>query len=135
MRVADLGLRQVLGEAQPQHLALALGQDPHQALDRGRVLGLAEARVLDPERGADAVAVLVVVARAVERDRAVGAGGLARLEHLLERHAEPLRELRRASRRGRARAPAPRRPARAGRRAPAGRAARAPTSPCRGSGA
>ena len=67
MRVADLGLRQILREAQPQDLALALGQDPHQPLDRGRVLGLAEARVLDAERDADAVALLVVVARAVER--------------------------------------------------------------------
>ena len=85
MRVADLGLRQVLLEAQPQHLALALGQHAHQALDRRRVLGVAEAGVLDAEGDADAVAVLVVLARAVERDRAVGAGGLARLEHLLER--------------------------------------------------
>ena len=95
MRVADLGLREVLREAQPQHLALAIGQDPHQPRDRGRVLGLAEPRVLDPERDPEAVAVLVVVARAVERDRAVRAGGLARLEQLLERDAEPLRELRR----------------------------------------
>ena len=53
MRVADLGLRQVLREAQPQHLALAVGQDAHQALDGGRVLGLAEARVLDAEGGAE----------------------------------------------------------------------------------
>ena len=41
-----------------------------------------------------AVAGLVVlVARAVERDRAVGAGGLARLEHLLERDAQALGDL------------------------------------------
>ena len=43
----------------------------------------AEAGVLAAERVGDALALLVVVARAVERDGAVGAGGLARLEHLL----------------------------------------------------
>ena len=47
------------------------------------ILGEAEPRVLDAERVGHALAVLVVVARAVERHRAVGAGGLARLEHAL----------------------------------------------------
>ena len=72
--LADLGLREVLGEAQPQHLALAVAQHAHQPLDRGRVLGDAEARVLDARtRRRCRRRLLVVVARAVERDRAVGA--------------------------------------------------------------
>ena len=97
-RVADLRLREVLREAQAQHLALALGQHRHQALDRRGVLGEAEARVLDAHRVGDAVAVLVVVARAVERDRPVGARRLARLEHALDRDADVLGDLRRRRR-------------------------------------
>src|SRR5689334_16335106 len=71
---ADLRLRQVLGEAQPEHLALALGEDAHEPLDGGRVLGDAEARILPAHRRTDGpLPLLLVVARAVERDRAVGA--------------------------------------------------------------
>ena len=47
-----------------------------------------------PDRVGDPGAVLVVVvARAVERDRPVGARGLARLEHLLGGHADRLGDL------------------------------------------
>src|SRR3954454_748126 len=79
----DLGLGEILREAQPQDLAFALAEHPHQALDGRRVLGHREARILDAVGRAEAVALLVLLARAVERDRAVGAGRLARLEHLL----------------------------------------------------
>ena len=64
---ADLRLREVLLEAQAQHLALAVGEHAHQALDRGGVLGHGEAGVLGADRVGDAAGVLVVVARAVER--------------------------------------------------------------------
>ena len=85
-------------------------QHAHQPLDGRGVLGEREARVLDAERVGDAVALLVVlVARAVERDGAVGAGGLARLEHLLGGGADRARRSRPASARGRARGPCPRR--------------------------
>src|SRR4051794_20420110 len=90
----DLGLGEVLGEAQPQHLALALGQHAHQALDRGRVLRHGEPGILDPVGGAEAVAVVVLLARAVERDCAVSAGRLARFEHLLNRRPGALGDLR-----------------------------------------
>ena len=42
--LADLGLREVLGEAQAQDLALARRDDPHDVLDGGAVLGQGEAR-------------------------------------------------------------------------------------------
>ena len=51
--LADLRLRQVLLEAQAQHLALAVGQHAHQPLDGGGVLGHGEARVLHAERVGD----------------------------------------------------------------------------------
>src|SRR5690349_24565966 len=82
---ADLRLREVLLEAQPQDLPLAVGEHAHQALDRRAVLRVAEARILGAEGCAQAVAVLVVLARAVEADGAVGGRRLAGLEHLLER--------------------------------------------------
>src|SRR3954447_7211536 len=90
----DLRLCEVLAEAQPQDLALAVGEHAHQALDGGRVLGEVEAGVLDPERGRHALALLVLlVTRAVEGDRPVGGAGLARLEHLLEADAGALGDL------------------------------------------
>src|SRR4051812_30598000 len=78
--LADLGLRQVVLEAQAQDLALALAQDAHQALDRRAVLGVAEPGVIGAEGRAQAVAVLVVLARAVQADGAVGGSRLAGLE-------------------------------------------------------
>src|SRR3954465_13652769 len=69
--LADLGLGEVLGEAQPQHLALALVEHAHQPLPRGGVLGHAEARVLDAQDDAGRLALLVVVPRAVQRHGAV----------------------------------------------------------------
>ena len=97
--LADLRLRQVLLEAQPQHLALAVGQHAHQPLDGGGVLGQPEARVLGAEGVGVGVAVLLVVgARPVERDGAIGGRRLARLEHLLERGAGALGDLARRRR-------------------------------------
>src|SRR4051794_7450382 len=91
--VADLGLREVLLEAQAQHLALALGQHAHQSLDGRGVLRHGVAVVLGAE-GVDELALLVLLAaRAVERDGAVRAGGLARLEHLLGRRPHALADL------------------------------------------
>src|ERR671915_1675737 len=84
----DLGLREVLREAQAQHLALAVAEGGHQALDGSRVLGDAEAGILGAHRLGHAVAVLVVVARAVEGDGAIRPRGLARLQHLLRRGAD-----------------------------------------------
>ena len=94
MRVADLGLGEVLLEAQPQHLALAVGEHAHQPLDAWRgprrrpKPGPRRRRVGEPRRR-----LVVLVARAVERDGAVGAGGLARLEHLLLGGADALGDL------------------------------------------
>src|SRR5918998_6479209 len=65
---ADLRLGQVLGEAQPQHLALSLREHGHEPVHGGGVLGEAEARVLGPEALRDRLVVVVVAARAVERD-------------------------------------------------------------------
>src|SRR5690349_14742005 len=90
---ADLGLREVLGEAQAQDLALALVEHPHEPFDRGAVLGVAEARVLDPERGTEPIALLVVLSGSVEADRSVGRRRLAGLEHLLERRTGALGDL------------------------------------------
>src|SRR3954453_12213988 len=91
--VADLRLGEILGEAEPQHLAFALAEHPHQALDGRRVLGHGEAGILDSVGRAEAVALLVLLARAVERDRTVGTGRLARLEHLLDRRPGALGDL------------------------------------------
>src|SRR5688572_18109726 len=52
---ADLGLGEILDEAQAQHLALARGDGGHEALERGAVLGQAEAALLVAERVAEAV--------------------------------------------------------------------------------
>ena len=63
-----------------------------------------------PTESAMPAAVLVlVVARAVERDRPVGARGLAGLEHLLGGRADRLGDLGRRRARGRARGPSGRR--------------------------
>src|SRR5829696_5652398 len=98
--LADLRLGQVLLEAQAEHLALAVREHAHQALDRGRVLRDAVARVLGADGVGVGVAVLLVFrARPVERDGTVGGGRLARLEHLLERRPGPLADF---GRRGRA---------------------------------
>src|SRR6185295_20030737 len=59
--VAYLGLREVLFEAQPQDLALAVAEDRPQRLDGGRVLGLTVARVVAAQRVNDPRSALVVV--------------------------------------------------------------------------
>src|SRR4051794_16444566 len=82
--LADLGLRQVLLEAQPQDLALAGGHRAHELLERRAALGQPEALLGRPDRVAERLARLVLVpARGRERRRAVRAGGLERLEHVL----------------------------------------------------
>src|SRR5688500_6779755 len=53
---ADLGLREVLGEAQPEHLALARGDRGHQPLQRRAVLCEAEPDLEVPVGVAEAVA-------------------------------------------------------------------------------
>src|SRR6185312_15176054 len=82
--LADLGLREVLGEAQVQHLALARGDRAHEVLDRGAILGQREAALLGAERVAQRVPALVLAAaRRLERGGLVGARRLERLEDVL----------------------------------------------------
>src|SRR3954454_19455590 len=56
--LADLGLREILGEAQAQDLALTLGEHAHEPLDGRRVLGHTEAGILDSHVGGHSVVVL-----------------------------------------------------------------------------
>src|SRR4051794_33437361 len=60
--LADLGLREVLGEAQVQDLALARRDGAHEVLDRGAVLGQGEAVLLGSQRVAQRVAALLLAA-------------------------------------------------------------------------
>ena len=134
--LADLGLREVLVEAQAQHLALARRDRAHEVLERRAVLGQREAVLLGAERVAEGVAAVVLAAaRRLQRGGLVGARRLERLEHVLLVGADLGRDLRRpwAGDAGRATARRPR--GRPSARAPAGRAARAPTTCGRGSSA
>src|SRR5919205_833529 len=82
--LADLGLREVVLEAQPQHLALARRDRPQELGQRRAVLGQAEALLGPADRVAERVSGLVLAAaRRLQRGRPVGARGLERLEHLL----------------------------------------------------
>src|SRR3954452_17436705 len=93
--LADLGLRQVFLEAQPQHLALARGDRPHELLERRAVLGEAEALLGGADRVAERFPRLVLVAaRRRQRRGAVGARRLQRLEPVLLREADRLGDLR-----------------------------------------
>src|SRR3954466_7558327 len=93
--LADLRLGHVLDEPQPQHLALAGADRLHEAVERGAVLGEAEARVDVADGISERVAGVVVAAgsRRVERGGAVRPGRLERLEHLLLAGADALGDL------------------------------------------
>src|SRR3954451_11573759 len=92
--LADLGLRHVLDEAQAQHLALPRADRHQQPVERRAVLSQMEALVVGADRVGEQISlVLPARARRVERCRAVRAGGLQRLEHLLLAAPEALGEL------------------------------------------
>ena len=79
--VGDLGLRQVLLEAQAQDLAVAVAEHLHRVVEQHAHLGALELDVAAAQR----VGERDVLARGlVERARAAGAGGLDRRQHLLE---------------------------------------------------
>ena len=80
----DLGLRQVVLEAQPQDLARAAVEDRGQALDRGARLRALVLHVVVADQLAD---------RIVERPERAVAAGAQRLGDLLRRPVEPLGEL------------------------------------------
>ena len=92
--LADLGLCEVLREpSRRTSRSRSLSTRISRSHRRAR-LGLAEAGILDADGAAQRVGVLLVVARAVERDGAVGGGRLARLEDQLGRRVQALGELR-----------------------------------------
>ena len=64
-----------LGEAQPQDLPIAVAEHTQQALDGDGLVGQVVPGVLDADEVGQVVARLGVIARAVERDCSVGAGG------------------------------------------------------------
>src|SRR3954463_492750 len=73
--LADLGLREVLLEAQPDHVTLALRERPHEVFEHRALLGPIVA-LLDPadsvtQRGAGLL--LAALERRVERRRTIGA--------------------------------------------------------------
>src|SRR3954471_15785691 len=82
--LGDLGLGEVLDEAEVQHDAVARRERLERRRDRRAVLDELEAVVLDPDRLGVGLAVpLVAEAVGLERDGVVGRGRLHRLEHLL----------------------------------------------------
>src|SRR4051812_39682194 len=82
--LADLGLGEVLLEAQPQHLALALGHRVEQTGEGGAIFRQPEAVLVATHRVAQRVARLLArSARRVDRRRPVGRRRLERLEDLL----------------------------------------------------
>src|SRR5215207_10678180 len=82
--LGDLGLREVLDEAQVEHDPVAGRQRLQRRRDRRAVLHELEAVVLDADRLRVGLAVpLVAEAVGLERDGVVGRRGLHRLEHLL----------------------------------------------------
>ena len=85
-------------EAQPEDLALALVEVPHQQLGGDRIVHAVVLIVLAAERVGERVALLAHDARAVERRRVARIARLQRLDDVLERHAEPIRDLARARR-------------------------------------
>src|SRR5258705_10788722 len=92
--LADLGLREVLLEAQAQYLALTRRHRAQQLLERGPVLGQREAALVPPDGVSEGVAGIVLgAARGLQRRRAVRAGRLQRLEHLLLRGLDRLGDL------------------------------------------
>ncbi len=104
--LADLGLREVRLEAQPDHLALALRQRAHELREQRPLLGALVAVLGAADRVAERCAGLLVAARprGVERRRAVGRRRLHRLEHVLGLDVDAPGRPRRPTARGRGRA-------------------------------
>src|SRR6185369_9087394 len=96
--LADLLLREVLLEAQPQHAALALVEALEQARDRRAVLGPGQLGVQRAVRVGQRGVLVVAAARGVQRRGAHALLGLERLEHLLVVELQRLADL--ADRRG-----------------------------------
>ena len=82
--LGDLRLGQILGEAQPQDLALDLVEDPGAGIDRGPVLDQAERGVVlaDPLRHRRLVARLGADRRPIEGNQPPGGARLERLQHV-----------------------------------------------------
>ena len=87
--LGDLGLGQVVDEAQLEDDLLALGQRLERRRDRLAELDQLVVGVAAAERVAQRALALAVAAGLgrVQRRGAVGAGGVQRLQHLLERQA------------------------------------------------
>src|SRR5215207_3322370 len=97
--LGDLGLCQILDEAQVEHPPVARRQRRERRRDRRPVLDQLEAAVLDADRlGVGLAVALVAEAVGLERDGVVRRRGLHRLEHLLVAQAEHLRHLSRRRR-------------------------------------
>src|SRR5438270_571335 len=92
---ADLGLCQVLAEAQLEHAPLAGRDGVEERLEGGAMFGEVETALLGPEALGQRLARLVVLAStwALQRSGPVGARRLQRLEHLLVRGVDRLRDL------------------------------------------
>src|SRR4029077_4757040 len=83
--LADLGLRQILAEAQPQHQSFAIGDVRQHRSQRRALLGTLESTLLGADRVGGALARLLAGDRTwrVQGARAVCPTGLQRVEHLL----------------------------------------------------
>src|SRR5215216_1256846 len=90
---ADLRLRQILGEAQPQHVTVSIAEDAHQVLDVREAHRLAVAGILGANRIVRPLAPVRVFEGLHERQSSVRAGGRAGLEHPLGGDSEALGEL------------------------------------------
>src|SRR5215216_5660313 len=90
---ADLRLRQILGEAQPQHVTVSIAEDAHQVLDVRGAHRLAVAGILGANRIVRPLAPVRVFEGLHERQSSVRAGGREGLEHPLGGDSEALGEL------------------------------------------
>ena len=91
---ADLGLREVLAEAELHYERVAFGQNGKQTLKRGRGFGSGKARVFASEPLAQRVGVAVGDQRSVERVAAAGLRGFGRLDDVFDCATELLKRAR-----------------------------------------